>query len=548
MFNRQEVLDWIDFDPDNEDRELIRKWLEENNIEELEKSFQGLLEFGTAGLRGPIRPGPSGMNTAVVCKAAGGLVSYCKERNLRKIIIGRDARHGSEKFAIKSAEIFSGAGFEVFLLPRPLPTPVLAFAVNHLKMDVGVMVTASHNPAADNGYKVYLGPEVDGINYRGSQIISPTDGFIAEKIKLVNQMPLLGNNWSVLDESIIENYLIKTNSLIPNGSDLKIAYTAMHGVGAQTTEQLFNKSGFNNLVQVLEQEKPNPDFPTVAFPNPEEAGAMDLALELAQKEQVDIIIANDPDADRVALGFKNKLNQYQILKGDEVGILIGYFLATRMRNKMAGKAFANSIVSSSALSKIAEKFNIEFEETLTGFKYLAKIQNLGFGYEEALGYAVDPINVNDKDGISAALLLAYIVSELKKESLDVSDYLNEIWDQIGYHFTSSISLRFSQIDLIKKTMDELRTNPPIKVGEYLVSEIEDLSKPKNNLPATNGLRLFLKSGENNRAARIIIRPSGTEPKLKIYLEIVRPSAAQKEVQIAAQMAVELATELKKLAS
>lgn len=545
MVNLDEVKAWIEFDPDEADRKTLQNWLESNNQNELEKSFQGLLEFGTAGLRGPVRPGPSGMNRAVVAKAASGLVAYAKARGMKKVIIGRDARYGSESFTKESAEIFSGAGLDVYVLPRPLPTPVLAFAVNELGMDIGVMVTASHNPGGDNGYKVYLGGSADGIEYRGSQIISPTDTLIAKEILAVKKIGERGNKWQVLDEAVVERYIDKSSRLAKGNQELKIVYTAMHGVGKQVFLNLFNKSGFTNIELVEEQVEPDPDFPTVAFPNPEEAGAMDLALAKAKEVKADIVLANDPDADRSAMAILEPNGSYRVLRGDEVGILIGHFLAQNRGEELRGKAFANSIVSSSALSKIANKYGVEFYETLTGFKYLAKINNLAFGYEEALGYAVDPRNVNDKDGISAALLLAGIAAQLKNEGKTISKYLDEIWNEIGYFRTSSISIRFSDIKQISENMDKLRNQTPKEIAGFKVSRVEDLAKPTGNLPPTNGLRFFLTVGDDPNGIRAIFRPSGTEPKLKIYLEIVGKSGSQADKNQSDKLAVELASQLSK---
>jgi phosphomannomutase len=543
-----EIQAWLDFDPDEKDRKQIQNWLDTNNELELNKSFQGLLEFGTAGLRGPVRPGPSGMNRAVVAKAAMGIAAYAKARGLKKVIIGRDARYGSLEFMNESAEIFSGAGLEVFLMPAALPTPLLAFAVNHLSMDIGIMVTASHNPGGDNGYKVYLGGEVDGINYRGSQIISPTDSYIAKEINAANKISERGNNWITLDNSIVDSYIAETSKLVNRGSDLKIVYTAMHGVGKEVTVKLFNKVGFTNLHLVAAQAEPDPDFPTVAFPNPEEEGAMDLSLAFAKEIDANIILANDPDADRCAVAIKLSDGSYRQLRGDEVGILIGYYLAAKSNKDLGGKAFANSIVSSSALGKIAQKYQINFSETLTGFKYLAKIPNLAFGYEEALGYAIDATNVNDKDGISAALYLAHIASELHLEGLTISDLISEIWNVIGFHFNSSNSIRFTEISEIPKFMEKLRNSPLSKIGDYSVTSVEDLAKPLNNLPPTNGLRYFLNFQGNERGIRVIIRPSGTEPKIKVYLEIVGRDSSLAQQNLCQEVAVELAMVFKVMAN
>ena len=527
--NRTEIEAWIANDPDEKDAATVKSWLDSNNIDELEKSFNGFLEFGTAGLRGPIRPGPSGMNRAVVARAASGIALYMKSRNLKSVVIGRDARHGSEEFTKESAEIFSAYGFDVYILPRPLPTPVLAFAVNELKMDVGIMVTASHNPPQDNGYKVYLGGTVDNIAYNGSQIISPTDQDIASYIATISKIEKHGTSWTVLNDDIFNEYIKRNSMVFTSNTDLKVVYTAMHGVGTQTLLRLFKSAKVANPILVEKQCDPDPDFPTVAFPNPEEPGAMDLALAKAKEIDADLIIANDPDADRAAAAIKEASGNWRVMRGDEIGILIGHFMAEQKPYDLTGKAFANSIVSSSGLNKIANKNNIEFKETLTGFKYLAKIENLAFGYEEALGYAVDPKSVNDKDGISACLMLVRILSWLKSEGSTFHQYLDHIWKDIGYHATKQLSIRVTNISKIDEVLTKLRKNPPTNFGQYQVTQFDDLNIASKDLPATNGLRFYCQSGQDSRAIRVIIRPSGTEPKMKIYLEVSGNASTNKSL-------------------
>ena len=296
-----EVEDWISLDPDPTTAALLRTWLETGDEASLRKSFNGFLQFGTAGLRGPVGPGPSCMNRAVVGRTAAAIAHYLKKRGLTSVIIGRDARHGSEEFTQESAEIFSGAGLKVFLLPRPLPTPVLAYAVNKLNIDCGIMVTASHNPREDNGYKVYLGGSVDGINYRGSQIVPPADFDIAAEIALITTPQPRGTSWTVLDDAVVNDYANATASLIARPEDVKVVYSAMHGVGTEMIQWVFHKAGFTQPILVDTQAQPDPDFPTVKFPNPEEPGAIDLSLECARAHGADIVIANDPDADRCAV-------------------------------------------------------------------------------------------------------------------------------------------------------------------------------------------------------------------------------------------------------
>ena len=517
-----EVQAWIADDPDPQTASLLQQWLDTNNEAELRTSFSGFLEFGTAGLRGPIRPGPSGMNRAVVGRTATGIVAYMRERNLTSVVIGRDARYGSEDYTFETAEIMSGAGMKVFVLPRPLPTPVLAFATNELGCDVGIMVTASHNPPQDNGYKVYLGGTVDGIEYRGSQIVSPTDVSIAQKIAAVKSLKNQprGKEWVVLGEEVVEKYIDRTASLATNPGALKIVYTAMHGVGTETLQRVFQKAGFASPILVDAQCAPDPDFPTVAFPNPEEPGAIDLALETAKSFDADLVIANDPDADRCAAAVKDPLAGWRMLRGDELGAILGESIARKTKDGI----FANSIVSSSILKKIAAHHNLEFKETLTGFKWLAKIKGLTFGYEEALGYAVDARAVNDKDGISAAITLAQIATDLAANGKTVLDLLDEIWERHGFHATEQISIRLSDLSKVGVILGGLRRNPPLHIAGRAVTSIDDLAAPTDGLPATDGLRIWLDGG-----VRIIIRPSGTEAKMKCYIEVIERDSKSAQV-------------------
>ena len=517
-----EVQAWIADDPDPLTASQLQQWLDTDNEAELRTSFSGFLQFGTAGLRGPIRPGPSGMNRAVVGRTATGIVAYMRERNLTSVVIGRDARYGSEDYTFETAEIMSGAGMKVFVLPRPLPTPVLAFATNELGCDVGIMVTASHNPPQDNGYKVYLGGTVDGIEYRGSQIVSPTDVSIAQKIDAVKSLKNQprGKEWEVLSEEIVEKYIDRTASLATNPGALKIVYTAMHGVGTETLQQVFHKAGFPSPILVDAQCAPDPDFPTVAFPNPEEPGAIDLALETAKSFDADLVIANDPDADRCAAAVKDPLTGWRMLRGDELGAILGESIARKSKSGI----FANSIVSSSILKKIAAHHNLEFKETLTGFKWLAKIKGLTFGYEEALGYAVDARTVNDKDGISAAITLAQIATDLAADGKTVLDLLNEIWARHGFHATEQISIRLSDLSKVDVILGGLRSNPPLNIAGRAVTSIDDLAAPTDGLPPTDGLRIWLDGG-----VRIIIRPSGTEAKMKCYIEVIERDAKTAQV-------------------
>jgi phosphomannomutase len=532
----QEVKEWILDDPDSNTATQLQNWLDSNNEVELRACFNGFLQFGTAGLRGPVRPGPSGMNRAVVARTSAGLVAYMKSHGLKSVVIGQDARHGSKEFALEAAQIFSGAGMTTMVLSHPLPTPVLAFATKELGCDVGIMVTASHNPPKDNGFKVYLGGTVDGITYRGSQITSPTDSLIADEIsKVISTKSLArGDKWNIVDDHLVEEYVSRTAKLAKNPGKLKIVYTAMHGVGTETLLSVFKVAGFDPPQLVLEQAQPDPDFPTVAFPNPEEPGAMDLAIEMAKKSDADLVIATDPDADRCAVAIKDPKVGWRILHGDELGAVFAHVISEESDHGV----FANTIVSSTIVKKIAQNRSIKFQETLTGFKWISKIQNLSFGYEEAIGYCVDPETVNDKDGISAAVFIAQIATDLARDGKTILGLLNEIWSLHGYHATEQISIRVNEISQVKDLLSSLRNNPPHQIAGRQVTLIEDLSKPTDGLPPTDGLRIWLEG-----PIRVIIRPSGTEAKLKCYIEVI-----EKNEEIAQEILSQLRPSLKELLS
>ena len=521
----EEVKAWIADDPDPVTAAHLQSLLDAGNEAALKPLFSGFLQFGTAGLRGPIGSGPSCMNRAVVGRTAAGLAAYMKQRGMTKVVIGRDARHGSEDYTQESAEILSGAGMDVYILPRPLPTPVLAYATSALKCDIGIMVTASHNPPQDNGYKVYIGPKADGIEYASSQIINPTDGLIAAEIDAVTALRSLprGDKWTVLGEEVISEYIQRTITLAPRPGDIKIVYTAMHGVGTEVVQRVFNHAGFATLILVDEQCTPDPDFPTVAFPNPEEPGAIDLALAKARDFGADLVIANDPDADRCAAAINDPKIGWRMLRGDELGVIFGEWIA---RTKPHG-TMGNSIVSSSALRKIASHYGVDFKEVLTGFKWLAKIEDLAYGYEEAIGYAVDSETVNDKDGVSAALFLAQIAMDLKRDGLTLSNLLDEIWERHGFHGTEQISIRVSDMSAITRLLAGLRNNPPSEIAGRRVESIDDLAEPTDGLPPTDGLRIWLAGG-----IRIIVRPSGTEAKMKCYIEVITKSSEESAALLA----------------
>ncbi|WP_019055780.1 phospho-sugar mutase [Streptomyces prunicolor] len=526
---------WLAEDPDAETRDELAKLIDAGDVTELAERFRGTLQFGTAGLRGELGAGPMRMNRAVVIRAAAGLAAYLKKNGhtdgTGTVVIGYDARHKSADFARDTAAVMVGAGLKAAVLPRPLPTPVLAFAIRHLGAIAGVEVTASHNPPRDNGYKVYLGD--------GSQIVPPADAEIAAEIDAVNSLhdvPRPTEGWETLDEGVLDAYLARTDAVLAPNSPrtARTVYTAMHGVGKDVLLAAFARAGFPAPVLVAEQAEPDPDFPTVAFPNPEEPGAMDLAFAQARATDPDLIIANDPDADRCAAAVKGRTQggSWRMLRGDEVGSL----LAAHLVRRGARGTFAESIVSSSLLGRIAEKAGLPYEETLTGFKWIARVEGLRYGYEEALGYCVDPDGVRDKDGITAALLITELASELKAEGRDLLDLLDDLAVEHGLHATDQLSFRVEDLSVIADAMRRLREQPPTALAGLAVTNAEDLTEGTAKLPPTDGLRYTLDG------ARVIVRPSGTEPKLKCYLEVVVPVAAHADLPAArAQAAETLAT-------
>ena len=505
---------WWDDDPDADTRAELGALIDqvaqgdEAAHAELADRFSGLLQFGTAGLRGALAAGPNRMNRAVVARAAAGLAAYLRaEVGSGTVVIGYDARHLSDRFARDTAEIVTGAGLDAVLLPRPLPTPVLAYAVRELGAIAGVMVTASHNPPQDNGYKVYLGD--------GSQIVPPADAGIAGRIDEVVSVASLprGAGGRVLDEDVVDRYLDAAAGLVEDGPrDLRVVYTPLHGVGAEPVLQVLEQAGFAAPQVVPEQELPDPDFPTVAFPNPEEPGALDLALALAARNDADLVVANDPDADRCAAAVPTPTG-WRMLRGDEVGAL----LADHLLRRGAVGTLATSIVSSSLLGRIAADAGRPFEETLTGFKWIGRVPDLAFGYEEALGYCCDPANVRDKDGVSALLLLCELAAALKAEGRTLLDRLDDLARRHGLHATDQVSVRVEDLSLIQDAMARLRADAPTSLGGLAVERVDDLAAGDGGLPPTEGLRFALAEG-----ARVIVRPSGTEPKLKAYLEVVVP--------------------------
>jgi phosphomannomutase len=500
---------WLREDPDPDTRLELQQLLDAADYDELSDRFDGTLEFGTAGLRGAVGAGPNRMNRVVVIRAAAGLAAYLKAKGLTggPVLIGYDARHKSDVFAQDTAAVIRGAGLDAVLLDRPTPTPVVAFGIRHLHAIAGVVVTASHNPPQDNGYKVYLGD--------GSQIVPPADAEIAAAIAAVGPVDEVprGADWQTAGDDLLDAYLDRIADLVPEDAprDLNVAYTPLHGVGRDLVEKAVARAGFAVPQVVASQADPDPDFPTVSFPNPEEPGAIDAALDLARSMNADIAVANDPDADRCAVAVPDK-DGWRMLRGDELGSLLGEFLLPGS----AGVA-ACSIVSSSLLGKIAASYGVRYVETLTGFKWIGRVPELAFGYEEALGYCVDPGAVKDKDGVSTLVRVLQLAAQAKAAGRTLVDLLDDLAVKYGLHATDQLSARVDDLALIGQAMDRLRAAPPQRLGAYTVERIDDLSQGSGSLPPTDGLRYTLSAG-----ARVVVRPSGTEPKLKCYLEVVVP--------------------------
>ena len=527
---------WIAQDPDPATRAELEALVARTEAgdqvaaDDLASRFSGRLEFGTAGLRGELGAGPMRMNRVLVGQAAAGLAAYLLGREPHpSVVIGYDGRHNSAVFARDTAAIMAGAGVEATVLPRALPTPVLAFAVRELRASAGVMVTASHNPARDNGYKVYLGG-----GDQGAQIVPPADGEIAAEIERAALVAFGDRPTSTgirtADESIVAAYVERTAAIASEPEPLRYVYTPLHGVGLEVAEAVFAEAGFAAPIVVPEQADPDPDFPTVAFPNPEEPGAMDLAFALARESGADLVIANDPDADRVAVGIPDRHADggWRRLSGNEIGWLLGWRAA---RTHTEG-TLACSLVSSPALREIARVYGLDFAETLTGFKWISRAQNLIYGYEEALGYLVDPEKVRDKDGISAAVAVLSLFSELEDAGETLESHLDRFALEFGAYASGQISIRVADLAVIPATIARLRESPPTEVGGFAVDGIDDFTLGIDGFPPSDILRLRLAGG-----GRVIVRPSGTEPKLKCYLDAWSRAGSAAERRHAADAAV-----------
>lgn len=507
---------WLAVDPDEHDRATIEMLLAERNETEIHRRFDEPMTFGTAGLRGPEMAGPAGMNRCTVRRATQGVVAWLEEIGVdlaRGVVVGRDARHGSEVFNDEVVGILLGEGVRVYEMPRPLPTPLTAYVLQALGAAAAIMITASHNPPADNGYKLY-GPD-------GSQIIAPHDAIVerhANQAGTAKWAERTSPLYQVVDERILEDYREHmTRRFGVLTSALSIAYTPLHGVGGETMEELFARSGFGHVALVDEQFRPNPEFPGLPFPNPEEAGVLDAGIARANSAGASLLIANDPDADRLGAAVRRRDGSWRVLRGDEIGWLLG---SVALAAAGDDDVVATTIVSSSMLEKMAARAGVAYVTTLTGFKWITKVapgNRLAFGYEEALGFAVDPC-VADKDGMSAALALTRLAHDLSMHELTLLDRLDELEARYGVHAGSQLSLRVSPPrgrEVLTTVMQRVRSDPPGSLGGVEVSEVVDLEAGRNGLAPTEGLIWYL-----GATGRIVVRPSGTEPKLKAYVEVV----------------------------
>ncbi len=510
------VSAWLAVDPDEHDRATIAQLVSRDDEPELRRRFDEPLSFGTAGLRGPEMAGPAGMNRCTVRRATQGVVAWLHEMGLegaRGVVVGRDARHGSESFNEEVVAILLGAGVRVFEMPAALPTPLTAYALKALGAAAGIMITASHNPPADNGYKLY-GPD-------GSQIIAPHDE-IVERYANAAGPATLGDRTSplheVVSQEVLESYrqhMLDRFSV--RQSELSLAYTPLHGVGGEFASQLLVRAGFRELAIVEEQFLPDPEFPGLAFPNPEEPGVLDAGIATARASGATLLLANDPDADRLGAAVRCPDGSWRTLRGDEIGWLLG---SVALADAQENDVVATTIVSSSMLEKMAMRAGVTYATTLTGFKWITKAapgRRLAFGYEEALGFAVDPC-VADKDGVSAALALARLAHDLSLHGVTLLDRLDELETRYGVHAGTQVSLRVRPPqgrEVLVAVMDRVRATPPSSLGGVEVSEVVDLEQGFNGLASTPGLIWRL-----GAAGRVVVRPSGTEAKLKAYVEVI----------------------------
>lgn len=523
----EEAQAWLAEDPDPQTREELAASLrraeagEEAALADLGDRFGDRLRFGTAGLRGAMGAGPNRINRSVVIRVSAGLAAFLRAHGQDTVVVGHDARHRSADFARDTCAVLAGAGLRALALPGPCPTPLLAFAVRELDADAGVMITASHNPPRDNGYKIYAAD--------GAQVAPPADAEICAEIDAIGPLaavPLADSGWRLVDADVVSIYVSRAAAVArPHSARaVRIVYTPLHGVGRDVMLATLARAGFPEPVVVAEQAAPDPDFPTLTFPNPEEPGALDLALAAAVETGADLVLAHDPDADRCAVAVPDPRagtpTGWRMLSGDEVGVL----LATHLLRREPGLAgvFASSIVSSSLLARIAERHGLAHVETLTGFKWIARVERLCYGYEEALGYCVDPQAVRDKDGISAAVLIAELAATALASGTTLVGLLDDLATDYGLHATDQLAVRLDgpTTTTAAAAMRHLRVTPPVELGGRRVELVDDLLEGSEDLPPTDALRYRLAG-----ATRVIVRPSGTEPKLKCYLEVVQPVVA-----------------------
>jgi phosphomannomutase len=535
---------WLEQDPDPETSrelsELIER-AEAGNQESqalLEQKFSTRLSFGTAGIRGPLGSGPAAMNRIVVSQTTAGLAAFLIGRHHSsaqplRVVVGYDARKNSAVFARDTAEVLSGYGIEALLTPHEVPTPIVAFAVRHLDCDAGVMITASHNPPEDNGYKVYFGGADEG-----SQIVPPVDSGIEAEITTIaktlsfDNIPRSDALVSETPADLVATYISHTIAAVAPAGAVRevptVVYTPMHGVGGDTFLAVLEAAGLQAPVLVDEQFTPDPRFPTVAFPNPEEKGALDLAFARAREVNADLIIAHDPDADRLAVALPDSSSPsgYSSLTGNQVGAILGWRAAEIAQKAGSKGALANSIVSSPWLGKIAQHFGLTHHETLTGFKYVSRVPSLLFGFEEALGYLVDPDVVRDKDGISAALAIIGLANRMASEGQTLWDYLTTIEETVGAFSSGQITIKIDPAKADTPITDLLRAKQPAKMGEHAVITADDFMEGVGGFPQDNILRYYLADG-----SRVIVRPSGTEPKIKVYLDTAGSTRAHAEAAL-----------------
>ena len=542
----ERARDWLAQDPDPETAAELSALItsaEAGSGESqavLHHAFGARLAFGTAGIRGPLGAGPAGMNRIVVSQTTAGLASFLVGRqhdsaHPLRVVVGYDARKNSAVFARDTAEVLSGYGIEVLLTPHEVPTPIVAFAVRHLSCEAGVMITASHNPPQDNGYKVYFGGADEG-----SQIVPPVDSGIEAEITTVagtlsfDQIPRSTASVMATPDNLVPNYLAETVAAVGASqapqSEVKAVYTPMHGVGGETFLAILDAAGLQAPVLVDEQFTPDPLFPTVAFPNPEEKGALDLAFARARDVGADLIIAHDPDADRLAIALPDSSSPtgYTSLTGNQVGAILGWRAAETAQATGQKGALANSIVSSPWLGKIAQHFGLTHEETLTGFKYVSRVPDLLFGFEEALGYLVDPGVVRDKDGISAALAILDLANQMAGKGKTLWDYLAVIEQSVGAYASGQATIKIDTTTADRPITDRLRATPPTHIGDASVSTADDFLEGVESFPSDNILRYYLSNG-----SRVIVRPSGTEPKIKVYLDTAGETRGDAEAALAA---------------